>query len=832
MSKARAFVGFIALGLALAGTGRAVPSDDEQKQLAAAGQSFKDGAFDLCNERVTALLKKYPKSELVPPAELLQARALYQLGRDADALAALNLPLTQVPDNLQADFLFWQAESLLALSRWPEAEQRYRALLALKDPADHADAANLGLAWSLFKQGREAEAFPLIATLTKDKGTAPAGQQAQLLLAKIELAKTQFKDAITGLEGLLGTKPAPGLAFETDYWLGETYAANGQPDKAAEAYRRITDDPKAFPKLLVASANLGLGRAEDALHQNDQAVTAYQQAYKLTEDETARQEVFQAYLASARAAGGLPEAISALQEFAKSSVDSAPGALFAIGVALADNGEDDKAIGTLESLLVAYGKSSWVPAAQEQLGRLYARTGKSDQAMKAWQSCIDTATDPALARTARAELGGALFSAKDYAGAAAQFLQVGAGTDAAAEDGSFNYLLAEAYLNKPDVFAKAEADFLKRFPQSAHLKAIALAEARLLIAANKTDDAKAVYEKALALPGAGADQLDLLRALADLQYQTNDLEGTLATCQKIVAQFPNDSLAAAQRSVLVSYELKKISDDQAEQALTALAEKYDKSPGAAKGYFVLGEFYFYRGNYVKAQDAFQQLTTAYPSSDYSDYAYFFAGRAAAAHYDYSAARALLAKVPDNSPYKPEARLWEGRVDQQQLNFAQAETIYDSVLATEKSGPRFVEASLWKGQCLFEMGAKDATFYPQALAAFDPVMKDKDATVAERNEAAVRSAKCLEKMGKTDDAMADYLDVLYGRVGGDEASGPAAPDFSWQVEGGWQAARIREGQKDWRGAIEIYRRLEQIGGVHQQEFHDLVNKLRRDNYIYE
>ena len=88
------------------------------------------------------------------------------------------------------------------------------------------------------------------------------------------------------------------------------------------------------------------------------------------------------------------------------------------------------------------------------------------------------------------------------------------------------------------------------------------------------------------------------------------------------------------------------------------------------------------------------------------------------------------------------------------------------------------------------------------------------------------------MGRTDEATGLYLDVLYGRVAGDDASSPTPPEFSWQIEGGWQAARIREAAKDWRGAIEVYKRLEQIGGADQQKFHDLVNKLRQDNYIYE
>jgi len=270
-----------------------------------------------------------------------------------------------------------------------------------------------------------------------------------------------------------------------------------------------------------------------------------------------------------------------------------------------------------------------------------------------------------------------------------------------------------------------------------------------------------------------------------------------------------------------------------------LADKYKTEPGAPEAYFRLGEFYFYRQDYVRAQDAFQQLTANYPNSSNVDEAYYYAGQAAFAHQDYAAARALLEKIPDTSPLKPDARLWEGRVYQQQisgdgtmLNFTQADTFFDAVLATEKTGPRFVQASLLKGQSLFALGAQDPANYALALAAFDQILKSKEGTIADRNEADVRAAKCLEKMGRTDEAMGRYLDVLYGRVAGDDAVSPAPPEISWQIKAGWEAGRIREAQKDWRGAIEIYRRLEQIGGAHAQDFHDLINKLRRDNYIYE
>jgi outer membrane protein assembly factor BamD (BamD/ComL family) len=265
---------------------RAEPSDDEKKALATAEQSYHDGAFDVVNDRVAALLKKYPKSELAPQAEILQAQALYQLGRDDAAAAAFTLPIGQVPAPLQADTLYWQAQALLDAQKWPQAEAKFRQLLALRDLGTHAGDGDLGLAWSIFNQGREAEALPIIEGLFKDHRNPGPAQQAGLLLAKVQLAKGQFPQAIASLQALAATSPDAELSFKVNYWLGEAYAGNNQPDQAAASFRLVTEAPQAFPKWLVAAANLGLGSAERTLGQFDQAATAYEKAYELAENES------------------------------------------------------------------------------------------------------------------------------------------------------------------------------------------------------------------------------------------------------------------------------------------------------------------------------------------------------------------------------------------------------------------------------------------------------------------------------------------------------------------------------------------------------------------
>ena len=825
------------------------PSDDETNSFKAATQSYHDGAFDLADQRATALLKKFPKTELLPQVELLDAQALYQLGRSDDALAAFTLPIDQVPENLRSDTLFWQAESLLDLERWSEAEQKYRALLPLKNSAERSGAANLGLAWALFKQGKESEAIPLVQTLIKGAPNSPAAQRGQLLLAKIQLAHGQFKEAIAGLQALLGTHPDPGTVFEADYWLGQAYSVGGQPDLAVATYQKVTGDltpatppappVNAFPRTLVAQAFLGLGRAEQMLHQDDQAMLAYGRAYELTENSAVQMQAFRAFLEAARASRQLPEAVAKLQEFAKSSNTAAPAALLAIGEVLAEDRQDDKAIGILESLLVAYGKSSWAASANYQLGSLYARSGKPGAATAAFQNCITANADPAQVRASRFELGLVLLNqVKDAAGAAAQFSQISAGTDAAAESASYNFLLAQAALGKTDLFLKSETDFNRRFPKSTYLKKIALAQGSLLTRANQPDDAKAAYEKAIGQPGSGPDQKALLKAMADLQYQTGDLAGTVKTCGQIVSQFPDDSLGAAQRAILVSYEMKKASDEQTEHALVQLAQKYAKSADAPEAWFRLGEFYFYRQDYVKAQDAFQQLTTAYPSSPQAAEAYYFAGRAAAAHLDYGAALPLLDKVPETSPFKPEAQIWQARVYQQQLNFVQACAFADSVLTAGKSSSsRSLRPACSRANASSKWARRTPRRYRSGLRR---LRRNRARTKQGRHGGPAQPGRHAQpRNASSSSASADEAMKTVPRralrTDGRRRRGRrgSRSELSWQVEAGVPGrACMRESEQGFPRrdrdlqAARADRRCAPAGIPRPAS-----NKLRRDNYIY-
>lgn len=809
------------------------PTKEETAAFELGKRSFTDGLFEVTEQRLGAFAVKFPASDLKTEAQLLRGQALYYLGRYEPALAQFDAVVKGGSDPA----LFWQAETLNALQRWAPAEAAYRAYIEKLPQDKNVPAAQLGLAWSLLRQDKEKEAREVLAKLSENNPKSEAGQSAALTLAKNLISKKQFKEANDELEKLIAQLPKPKIFFEASYLLGELDYLGNRSGDSLEHYQKVTGNPKAFPKPLVAQAWFGQGRAFNAINQPEKAMAAFEQAYILGDAEQLKMAAFKHYLQSARTLKRLPEATTKLQEFSKRNPENpnAAAALFAIGQSLAENKEGEKAIGVLESLLVAYPKSVWRAPTNFLLGTLYKQSGKAESALNAFNQCIEISDNTELTRKAQIEAGRVAFEQRDYTKAIAYFDKVQGVKDELGEDAAYNLLLSVSQLDKPEEFHKAMEKFLAAYPKSGHANELPLLQGRQLERLGQVDQARAIYEKAIAA-ATGEEKAQLTIRLGDLLALAGKNEEAWQVYDQFPAAFPNDPALpdVARKGIVAGLAAQKIPEDQAVQALQALLAKYPKDPNAAEILFHLGELYWNRQDYVNAQSRFEQVAKDYAKSALLDDSLFWAGKAAAAHGAYPDAIAILEKVPDTSPLKPDARLLQGKIFHQQLKFDNALKLYDAVLDTEKSGPRYIEATLGRGNVLFALGEKDYTKYEQAAAAYGLILNGNQGNFLQRNESGYRRGKCLEMLKRRDDAMALYLDVLNGRflVTPDGQPTTPPPEFIWQIKAGLDAARIKEDAKDWRGAITVYRKLEQLGGPNQQEFRDNINRIRRDNYLYE
>ena len=158
-------------------------------------------------------------------------------------------------------------------------------------------------------------------------------------------------------------------------------------------------------------------------------------------------------------------------------------------------------------------------------------------------------------------------------------------------------------------------------------------------------------------------------------------------------------------------------------------------------------------------------------------------------------------------------------------------IANSLLANRTPDQRaWVEISKRRLACEFALGGNDKANLERAVNTAEAILKSPAADASDKNEAGFIRGRSLEQLGRDDDALQAYLDVLYGRLG-TSSSGPTQPEYLWFARAGAEAARIQEKRNDFKGALAIYRILENAGGPNQAAFAKKIDDLRNRHFLW-
>ncbi len=141
----------------------------------------------------------------------------------------------------------------------------------------------------------------------------------------------------------------------------------------------------------------------------------------------------------------------------------------------------------------------------------------------------------------------------------------------------------------------------------------------------------------------------------------------------------------------------------------------------------------------------------------------------------------------------------------------------------------MEISKRRLACEFALGNTDRGSLERAVLTAESLLKSPAADAADKNEAGFIRGRSLEQLGREDEALQAYLDVLYGRLGANPDS--SQPEYLWFARAGAEAAKIQEKRGDFKGALAIYRILENAGGPNQAAFARKINDLRNRHFLW-
>lgn len=841
------------LGLLLVGGSVFASSTAEKRDFKMAEDAFKLNSWSYAETHFDQFVQKFPESDRLGEAILLQAESRFHL-RQYERASAL-LSAHQDKAGALADlYLYWIGAAQLGGGKLTEAADSF-ASLAQKFPAS-TNRFNASV--------REAEArarlqqLPRVIELLQNGGgvfqqaiksgaTGELAAAGYLILGETQLSQKDFVGANDSLAWLAAQDLNPTSAWRRSYLKCRLQLAERKISEAlptadeSVALAVAAKDPNFLYESTALQAEIleRLGRLEDAIAAHKKNAAA---GMSLDGEGASLLKIVDLSLKLNR----ITEAAETLELFLNQHTNSAAGgrALLKLGeLRLKQFVEDPRATNRLAAaencfvrLLGASPEDSLAGKAWLDQGWCFWLRGRYAPGQEAFQTAatrLAFSKDQAVARFKWADCQ---FTLRDFAGALTNYS-----------------LLVENFASLPEVKAELLEPALYQIVRAA-------LEARNLDAAtNALEKILAWYpqgfagDRSLLLTGQGfsrgqnpARARDLFGRFQEM-YPTNALsfEVRLAVARTFEREnnwdaaitnydFWLDSFTNHPQQPAVEFSrawdyFRAGRETNAFGLFTNFVAQFPAHPLALQAQWWIGDYFFGQGKFIEAEGNYLLVfrSTNWPPSELTYQAQMMAGRAALARLNYKAATNYFANLSIDTNCPVELRFQAtfacgdalmSRTDTDATNrpadLKEAIDWFSSI--AQKYPTNALAPAAWgrMGDCYKDLAFYATNhFYELATNAYQQVLNLPQASVASRSQARVGLGIMFEKQAQKKEgdekldswriALADYLDVFLGR---DLRDGEQR-DLYWVKEAGLKAYRIAsEDLDDWPQALNICRQL--------------------------
>ncbi len=797
-------------------------------------QALSDGAPSLAAQKLESLLKNSGQTfndQKRQKITLLLLQALVRAGKNEQALLLFS-EQTTLQQNKTAQF--WNALALTENGQNPEAQRLLQLLIA--EPAfQYRDWGTLALAQNLAAQGNSKKAHGLLKSLLNSPQPGIAAR-AQLLGAEFYLQQQQSEAALA----LLNSRP-------------NSTSPDAPPDALRFLRARIAMQMGDFPKAISYLESF-------RKNENPASQSIHQKAVMLLGDAclsvNQKQEAIRHYLHLIKDHPDSPLLPSAFDELAQIEAFSLPE----LSQILAQWANED-AIHPERQTYSQYYQAQEFPdklksfAASHPHHPLFYPTSLKLAELLIRQN--KTTPQPLLSKLLSSPLSAdqhskvaslqalSAFKQGDFVKAESKFIEAShhKGSTRPSAIASYNVALTALYADDNKTFIQYE-NLLKQSNKQA-LQAEFLLEQGLFLAARSLSQAFETLSLFLDKFPNHARAADAHLALAELYL--NEVPPKPVSAREHLNAATDYKLSQQQEESLDYIAVWIEESDGNHSAIIEQALRYlDHWPNSQRTPEIrlkLGGAYYQEKDYFQAVSAFVQLADNHPESPLYGPALFSAGKAASLSRqpaERTRAIELWAKLAENesSPLALHARHEQGILKLKLDEFDDAIAAFDSILDHDPPAPLELKLAVWadRGQALFNIATSQNNNPDQlldAIQSFDSIISANKASPSWRNQAAVRKAKCLERLGRLDDALNTYNDVVQSdRLNeGSDSDAPVA-QVEWFFRAGLGAIRLLLEKKEWRSAIRIADSLANSGSPRAIEAAKLADHIRLKHFIWD
>ncbi|MFZ0829222.1 MAG: tetratricopeptide repeat protein [Verrucomicrobiia bacterium] len=838
----------ICFALLLSGGQLFAASTKEDRAYAAAISAFQDGMWSRAETEFARFTLKYPDSDRVAEAVLLQAEAGFQQGKFPEIITLLGLRKAGAGD-LADQYVYWTgeaqfqagdlataAETFISLTRdFPQSSLRLRAVVEAA-----AARARVG-EWPQLNALLEPTNSVFQRAVQMDSANELV-TRGSLLLAQAKFAQTDFSGAAAVLESLNARTLRPELDWQRAYLLYQVKLAAGDTNAALAATTNLVQIARSEKDDALQADGVAL-RAQvlEQLGKTSAASAAYAEILTLNAPvERERQAVLKmAELAIAQ--NQFSDAEQSLERFLTQFPGSAATdvALLTLGeLHLKDYTVQTAATNQLSAALERFDQFLRVYTNSPLAGKAYldrgwclwiaARAAESFNDFRAAARLLPPSEDLALARF---KMGDALFAQQDYTNALENYRRVvddfadfPAVTQTLVDRALYQMLRANLQLTNYDGASNAMARILQLYPASDLAGNSLLLVGEGLADASQPAAARALFEKFIdQSPATNALRPRVELAVARTYEQEQDWPAAIRQYQSWGGDYSTNALRPQADYALAWANSQAGNETNAFTLFTNFVAQFPTNTLAPLAQWWVADHYFRLGgtNFMDAERNYKMLyqntnwqamllqNTNEPGAPLIYQARLMAGRAAMGLPSYSDAIDHFKSLTSDTNCPPDlnaqALFAYGSALMQQdspdtnnplANFQMAVNVFNQICERYPTNESGVLAWSEIGDCELQL-----TNYDGATNAYAQVFNSAYADLAARNQAQIGFGLALEKKAALANgtnqtallqlALDNYLAVFDTSLGANLRDGEAAADSFWVKKAGLQALPLVE-----------------------------------------
>ena len=753
-------------------------------------------------------------------ARILLARCLIETQKMEQA--------TQVLESAHGpEAIFLKAQEALLSKRFREAADWFAQLTGSTN--EFSVEARLGLADTQAAIGELESALKTLGPLMADERTADP--RAKLIAAEICLRESKISQAEKVILGLKASSRK--TEIEKMCLQGELALQQGNLSVATDAFRKVLEEPEDRTFRIVAVARLGLAKILVQRQEYEEAENDLEQLISDQPRSPILSELFQ-NLFEIYSRENNPETSELVRWAAGDPETSGPDrpayALYYLMRLQLQQGLTAEAAENCRILVERFPRHPTAVGACLVLGQQQIAAGHFEEAILQLENVLERL--PNLSPMDRFQvnylLGEANYLHGNVSAAKDIFQSLSTQLEYDRQNTLFNWAICS--LQAGDGFAFKEA-FRKLEDQKPpqELMGDLFFDKGLLEAKSGNGAADETLRRFLKqFPDhPQTAQAYLIQAEIRMTRQPPDLNGAREALREVAAKADPEVDEKADR---IRFFVAASDPSQNARSVQALAQdylqKYPDSPARPEVRLKLGELYFRNNDFPNAQTQFELVREDAPDSPLVETALFLAGEAARKSLNSSSVDRAISLFEDvyklGGPLRFQARLEQATAMRQTKHEREAIVLLDDLLTQNPPTDIRYHALDGKGEGLFTLAANEPKMYEQAISTFNALLSSEGLPTAWKQQGLYQKGKCFEKLGKPDDALSSYYDVLAVEGSGDQL---------WFFRAGFDAAQILEDRRSWSSAAAIYEKLANTRGARSEEAKNRLTRLRLEHFLW-